>query len=83
MLHSIYSSYPTLTVLWVVIGILTGLWTFLDFYTNGFHKEHYSAWDWVFLTLMGVFFFVLDVFIWPIYIVEKLLEAMWNFRQRR
>ena len=68
-------------ILWIVLGVLTSIWTSLDFVTNTTIMDEGGRWCYVKLIVLSIFFLVADFLLWPLYIIAKLLEWFWDMRR--
>ena len=67
---------------WIFIGLLVGGWSFLEFLSETTIENDQSSWGYMKIGLLGVLFIIIDVLIWPLYLLARFMEWFWRFRRR-
>jgi hypothetical protein len=65
---------------WIVFGLIIGIFSILDFLDRTKLLNNSNNWGYIEVGLIGTVFFLLDIVIWPLYIISKLIRWLWRLR---
>jgi hypothetical protein len=68
---------------YLLVGTATGICMFLDFILHCFDgkNKEWENYNYFLIGSVGVLFILIDIFLWPLYIICKINEWFWSFRK--